>query len=106
MGRRPGYATIAVLRALAEGACYGLDIMERTGLPSGTVYPVLSRLEEQRMLRGRWESRRDATAAGRPRRRNYVLTASGRAELQRMLAELRELSAPLPATTRVRPEAG
>jgi len=35
MGRRPGYATIAVLRALAEDARYGLDIMERTGLPSG-----------------------------------------------------------------------
>jgi len=96
MGRRPGFATIAVLRALAEGAEYGLDVMERTGLPSGTVYPLLSRLEREGAVRGSWESRTIAHAAARPRRRYYRLTRAGVDELETMMRQWRPLVRPLP----------
>jgi DNA-binding PadR family transcriptional regulator len=82
MGRSPGYATVAVLKALESGVRYGLDIVERTGLPSGTVYPILSRLERSGMVRGHWEPVAVARAEGRPRRRYYELRPAGRAELR------------------------
>lgn len=75
--RRLGYATVAVLRALADGARYGLDIMERTGLPSGTVYPTLGRLEKRGFVSGRWEDAGAARREGRPRRRYYRLSEAG-----------------------------
>ncbi|MCG8469139.1 MAG: PadR family transcriptional regulator, partial [Gemmatimonadetes bacterium] len=40
-----GITTIQVLHAVAVGRRYGFDIMDSTGLPSGTVYPALRRLE-------------------------------------------------------------
>ena len=40
------YPIACVLQALASGFHYGFDIMEFTGLPSGTVYPILRRLDE------------------------------------------------------------
>jgi len=80
MGRRQlGYATIAVLKAVRDGYGYGTDIMDRTGLPSGTVYPALSRLDERGYLRSRWEKRDVADAERRPRRRYYRADRVGRA---------------------------
>lgn len=94
MGRRQlGYATIAVLKAVRDGYGYGTDIMDRTGLPSGTVYPALSRLDERGYLRSRWEKREVADAERRPRRRYYRLTPSGQKALDaavRLLAALTE----------------
>ena len=93
MGRQLGYATVAVLRAVRDGYGYGTDIMERTGLPSGTVYPTLSRMDERGYLRSRWEKREVADAERRPRRRYYRLTPSGRGALDaavRRLAALME----------------
>lgn len=81
MGRRLGYATVAVMRAIADGAGYGLDVMERTGLPSGTVYPTLGRLEKRGYVKGRWEEEGRARLEGRPRRRYYRLTEEGVAAL-------------------------
>lgn len=104
MGRRPGYATLAVLRALAEGPGYGLDIMARTELPSGTVYPLLARLDRDGLARARWEREAVAAAEGRPRRRYHQLTARGRRELAAMLREWRPLTDPLPAPGKARPE--
>ena len=80
--RALGYATVAVLRALDEGARYGLDVMDRTGLPSGTVYPTLGRLEKRGFVTGRWEDEGAARAEGRPRRRYYRLTAAGSESLR------------------------
>ncbi|HUG42429.1 MAG TPA: helix-turn-helix transcriptional regulator [Longimicrobiales bacterium] len=83
MTPRPlGYATVAVLRAVADGARYGLDIMERTGLPSGTVYPTLGRLEKRGYVGGRWEEAAVARREGRPRRRYYRLTGAGSVALR------------------------
>ncbi len=51
--------------------------MEVTGLPSGTVYPVLRRLERESAVESEWEDEDEAHAAGRRRRRIYGLTGSG-----------------------------
>ena len=85
MGRQLGYATVAVLKAIAAGARYGLDIIESTGLPSGTVYPALASSEKRGYLAGTWESTAVATRDGRPRRRYYRLTNAGRVALTEAL---------------------
>jgi DNA-binding PadR family transcriptional regulator len=55
---------------------YGLELAPATGLSSGTLYPILARLEEAGLVTSRWEDV-DQSAAGRPRRRYYRLSASG-----------------------------
>jgi len=55
---------------------YGLDVAKATGLKSGSLYPILGRLEEKGWLTSRWEDT-DPEAEGRPRRRYYQLTGGG-----------------------------
>ena len=69
--------TAMVLMAVSRNYRYGFDISDITGLPSGTVYPVLRRLEEAGLLRSQWESVLSARAEQRPPRRYYTLTGSG-----------------------------
>jgi PadR family transcriptional regulator len=76
-----GYHAVLVLSAFAAGARYGLEAMDRTGLSSGTVYPVLRRLESAGLLHARWEDAAQAHGHGRPARRYYTVTARGRAAL-------------------------
>lgn len=83
--RNLGYATVAILRAIAGGHRYGLDIVEATGLASGTVYVALGRLLKRGFLRSSWEQQALAEAEGRPRRRYYELTPSGDAALREAL---------------------
>jgi DNA-binding MarR family transcriptional regulator len=52
--------------------------MELTGLPSGTIYPILRRFERNGLVRSRWENPQEARNEGRPRRRYYELTPAGR----------------------------
>lgn len=66
-----------ILQAIAQGHGYGFEIMNATTLPSGTVYPVLRRLESSGMVGSSWEDESVAHAEGRPARRNYVASASG-----------------------------
>ena len=54
----------------------GADIMRATRIPSGTVYPILFRFEEARLLDGDWENI-DPSKEGRPRRYVYRLTGQG-----------------------------
>jgi DNA-binding PadR family transcriptional regulator len=68
---------VSVLHAIAGGYQYGFDIIDQTGLPSGTVYPALSRLERDGLLRSAWEEEQHAHGEGRPARRYYKLTAPG-----------------------------
>lgn len=96
MGRSLGYATLAVLRAILDGAGYGLDIMERTGLPSGTVYPTLSRMEKRGYLQARWENEMAARGEGRPRRRYYRITGAGEAAVKEAIREYGQLLGGLP----------
>ncbi len=71
------YPTAAVLLAIRNGHRYGFDIMDATGLPDGTVYPILRRLERRGVLEGNWEEKEEAKAEQRPQRRYYELTPVG-----------------------------
>jgi DNA-binding PadR family transcriptional regulator len=51
--------------------------MDATGLPSGTVYPVLRRLEKEGLVRADWEDAQAARDELRPPRRYYEMTPSG-----------------------------
>ena len=64
--RKPGYAGIALLKALESGNRYGLDLMAATDLPSGTVYPQLGRLEARGLVRAEWEAEEVARREARP----------------------------------------
>lgn len=86
------YTGLFVLQALARGHRFGFDIMEVTGLPSGTVYPALRRLEALELVRSDWEPEKRAHGQGRPRRRYYELTAAGRRRLTEAESRYRALS--------------
>jgi PadR family transcriptional regulator, regulatory protein PadR len=83
MPPRLTYTTAIVLVSIARGLRHGFDIIEAMGVPSGTVYPILRRLEDTGLVRSRWENEARAHADGRPPRRIYTLTAAGSAELAR-----------------------
>lgn len=69
--------TALILHAVGEGHRYGFDIMDATGLASGTVYPALRRLERAGLLEGTWEDADAAHRSARPPRRLYELSGSG-----------------------------
>ena len=71
------HATALILQALASGSRHGFQIMDVTGLASGTVYPVLRRLEKAHAVVSEWEGPDEASDVGRRRRRVYGLTAEG-----------------------------
>jgi PadR family transcriptional regulator PadR len=56
---------------------YGLALCEATGLPSGTVYPILARLEKIGWVESHWEEPDTHVDEGRPRRRYYTITRDG-----------------------------
>ena len=109
MARPLGMTTTAILAALRQGARYGLDITQRSGLLPGTVYTTLRRLENRDFIRGQWEDPAIAEAERRPRRRYYQLTRDGERALEAATANLAALSADSPggirAQGRVRGEA-
>lgn len=94
--RTPSPSTVAVLRALADGVTYGFDIMDATGLASGTVYPILARLERRRLVEAKWEDPSLPQERGRPARKYYRLTAAGREVLGEATAYYRALAGPRP----------
>ncbi|MCK2217373.1 PadR family transcriptional regulator [Actinomadura sp. ATCC 31491] len=72
--------TQAVLRVLLQAPAqqrYGLELCELAGLPGGTVYPILARLERLGWVESRWEDPSAHERAGRPRRRYYRITPDG-----------------------------
>ena len=73
------YPTALVHEALARGFHHGLQIMDATGLPSGTVYPLLRRLDREGLVSSRWAKPAIARREQRPPRRYYQLTAAGEA---------------------------
>jgi DNA-binding PadR family transcriptional regulator len=99
MPRSLGITSLQILGAIRSGSCYGLDIVTRTGLPSGTVYPTLGRLKRAGLVKPRWEDQRIAEREGRPRRRYYELTAAGEAALAKGASQVARLAADLGATT-------
>lgn len=75
------YNAALVLQALTQGHAYGFEIMRAAHLPSGTVYPLLRRLEAAGLLESKWEDAAHAHDEGRPPRRYYQATREGRAAL-------------------------
>jgi PadR family transcriptional regulator PadR len=71
-----------ILQALDAGFVYGFSIMEMTGLPSGTVYPAMRRLERDELIRSHWERQSIADAEQRPPRKYYKLTTVGKVTLE------------------------
>jgi PadR family transcriptional regulator PadR len=71
-----------ILQAIQCGEGYGLSVMDITGLPSGTVYPAMRRLERDGLIRSQWERQSIADSAQRPPRKYYKLTRSGGATLE------------------------
>lgn len=94
------YPTAMVLAAIGEGHRYGFDIMDATGLPDGTVYPILRRLETRGYLVGKWEEADVAFREGRPARRYYELTRPGDDALRAALAKYPRLSELFPEASR------
>lgn len=100
--RRLSITAVSILQTLADGHPYGFDIIDVTGLPSGTVYPALSRLERDGLVRSAWEDDADAHGEGRPARRYYRVTASGVRALADAVAHYKALLPPRVGTARSR----
>lgn len=75
------YNAALVLQAIVQGHRYGFEIMRAAHLKSGTVYPLLRRLEAAGLVASEWEKAADARDEGRPPRRYYAATPEGRAAL-------------------------
>lgn len=85
---------------------YGFDLMQVTGLPSGTLYPILAKFEAARWLTAGKEDI-DPHAEGRPARRFYRITGSAVPVTRQQLAELSErYRPPAPVRQRLAPERG
>ena len=66
-----------ILQTIDQGCRYGFDVMDATGLPSGTVYPALRRMETEGLISSQWESEKKALAEQRPARKYYKVSRSG-----------------------------
>jgi DNA-binding PadR family transcriptional regulator len=82
---RLGFGTVAIMQALDQGRRFGFDLMDATGLTSGTVYPALDRLEDLGFVSSRWEADAVARRDARPARRYFVLTRQGEKALAQAL---------------------
>ena len=71
------FSATVILQAVANGYGYGFDIMDATGLPSGTVYPALRRMEAAGLVVSRWEDAAVAQREQRPARKYYELSKAG-----------------------------
>ncbi|MBV9768348.1 MAG: helix-turn-helix transcriptional regulator, partial [Bryobacterales bacterium] len=79
---RLSHTSAMILQAIDAGHIYGYTVMEVTGLPSGTVYPALRRMERDQLIRSKWERQSIADAELRPSRKYYKLSRSGDAALE------------------------
>ncbi len=85
------YSTAVILQSVSNGYRYGFDIIDISGMPGGTVYPALRRLEESGYLTSQWEKQSIAQAASRPPRKYYVLTREGQGALAEAVKRYRLL---------------
>jgi DNA-binding PadR family transcriptional regulator len=87
-----GLAVVSVL-AGTDAWCHGYEIMAQAGVKSGTLYPLLMRLEGQGLLQASWV---ESPQPGRPPRHVYRLTAAGRDWVATLAEPLAALRAPPP----------
>ena len=98
------YATAVILQAVANGYRYGFDIIDVTGMPGGTIYPALRRLEDAGHLISTWEEPAVSQVEPRPPRKYYELTRSGHEMLGEAVKRYRLLEQTQPVKARkIRP---
>jgi len=96
---RRGYLELCILSAIRHAdRLYGLELIEKlseAGIPvkEGTLYPLLSRLTEDKLLASTWETE---ASKGHPRK-FYSLTKSGTKILEEMRTEFDRMVATLDA---------
>jgi len=98
--------TAAVLRQMLDDPTadyYGFALAEATSFPSGTIYPILARLETAGWVASFWEEEEPAELE-RPRRRMYRLTGAGTRAAREALTTTQRLLGDLPPVTQ--PQAG
>ncbi|MGB8539099.1 MAG: helix-turn-helix transcriptional regulator [Acidobacteriaceae bacterium] len=78
------HSAAMILHTIQVGQIYGFSVMEATGLPSGTVYPAMRRLERDGLIVSKWEKQSIADAEQRPLRKYYKLTRAGETTLEAM----------------------
>lgn len=86
--------TLKVLKLMLEKpreGRSGAEISRALGIGSGTLYPLLARLENADWMRSEWEQV-DPSEVGRPRKRFYKLTGQGQTRARKALAELQTAS--------------
>lgn len=91
MARKPSMATRLVFQAFLDAPSdetYGFELAEATALPSGTIYPILRRLEGEGFVKSHWAE--VEAGSQRRRRRYYELTGEGRRAAQAATAEQRQ----------------
>jgi PadR family transcriptional regulator, regulatory protein PadR len=88
----PTQLVLRTLLADPSKELYGVEIGQAAGLPSGTVHPILARLETVGWLTSRWEDI-DPRTEGRPARRYYRLTPAGLELARAALARAYQASA-------------
>ena len=89
--RQFSLSTLKVLSQLSKDAkpTYGFALATQTGLRSGSLYPILKRLEGDGLVKSQWEQLNPAEA-GRPPRRYLSLTQKGRVKAEEALDRLKE----------------
>jgi PadR family transcriptional regulator PadR len=97
------FGHVAILHAVAAGDRFGFDIMDTTGLTSGTVYPALDKLETLGYLTSQWEDARVARRDKRPPRRYFDLTSAGAHALAAALVRYKNLKPVSLAAWKIRP---
>jgi DNA-binding PadR family transcriptional regulator len=85
------FGQVSILHAIAGGNRFGFDIMDATGLTSGTVYPTLDKLESLGYVTSKWEDVKKARRDKRPPRRYFDLTAAGAQALAAALTKYKNL---------------
>ena len=100
------FASIAVLHAIAGGHRFGFEIIDAIGLRSGTVYPVLDKLETAGLLTSTWEDAARARRDRRPPRRYFDLTQDGAVALAAGLSRYKNLKPVSLAAWKLRPQRG
>ena len=97
------FGQVAILHAIADGNRFGFDIMDATGLTSGTVYPTLDKLESSGLVSSSWEDARIARRDKRPPRRYFDLTQAGAQALATALTRYKNLKPVSLAPWKIRP---
>ena len=96
----PTQLVLLVLLDEPDRERYGLELSELAGLATGTIHPILARLEQVGWLRSRWEQV-DPKEQGRPRRRYYHLDPNSIATVK---AAMTRANASTPGLKRLRPD--